>query len=69
MRENNVIPSNVMEFKMTSPNKSKWHHSSPCSDLLQNNSLQFPLPLQASSVRIVNNLKKVDDDELFILYT
>ena len=49
MQENEVTPSNVMEIKTDSPNKSKWRHASPCNDLLQNNSLQFS---NASYVRI-----------------
>ena len=31
----------LWKWKLTSPSKSKRRHSCPCSDLLQNNSLQF----------------------------
>ena len=46
MRENDVTPSNLMEMKgdITKKKKSKLRHAGPCSDLLQNNSRQFPIP-------------------------
>ena len=41
MGENDVTPSNVAEMKADVTKKSKRRHASLCSDLLQNNSLQF----------------------------
>ena len=43
VRQNDVTPSNFMEMKLTSANKSKCRHASQCSDLLQNVLLQFSI--------------------------
>ena len=42
-RENDAEPTNVMELKADVTKQIKISHASPCSDLLQNNSLQFSI--------------------------
>ena len=43
-----------MQWKWTSPNKSKWRHTNPGGDLSRNESLQFSF----ASVRIQNKTKE-----------
>ena len=46
------------KWELTSPNKSKWHQPSPCSDCHAMNHQILPLSIQAASVRF-NNLSEV----------
>ena len=54
MRENEVTVLYVMEVKTDVANQMKMMSRSPCSDLLQNNSLQFSIASKANCVRIDN---------------
>ena len=56
MREN-ITPSNVVEMKtgVTKFIKSKRCYASSCSDLLQNNSLQFSVASIGVHIRISDN--------------